>query len=48
VALVTILVDFVFARLQVALTPKGLKVSLTEPANRRRGVLAFRKGSPAT
>ncbi|HEX8103004.1 MAG TPA: ABC transporter permease [Solirubrobacteraceae bacterium] len=47
VALLTIFVDLAFSRLQVALTPKGLKVAHAEPA-RRRGVLAFRKGSPAT
>lgn len=48
VALLTIVVDLVFSRLQVALTPRGLKVSLAEPATRRRGILAIRKGSPAT
>jgi osmoprotectant transport system permease protein len=48
VAIVTIAVDIGFARLQKALTPKGLKVARSDSALKRRGVLAFRKGSPAT
>ncbi len=47
VALLTILVDIGFARLQQMLTPKGLKLARSEPASRRPGLLAFRKGSPA-
>jgi osmoprotectant transport system permease protein len=48
VAIVTIMVDLGFARLQQILTPKGLKVAQPASATRRRGVLAFRKGTPAT
>ena len=48
VAVVTIMVDLGFARLQQILTPKGLKVTQPASALRRRGVLAFRKGTPAT
>jgi len=47
VAIVTIAVDLGFSRLQQILTPKGLKVARSAPASRRRGILAFRKGSPA-
>ena len=47
VAILTILVDLSFSRLQQILTPKGLKLARTAPAPRRRGILSFRKGSPA-
>ena len=46
VAIVTIIVDLSFSRLQQILTPKGLKVARTAPS-RRRGILSLRKGSPA-
>ena len=48
VALLTIAVDIGFARLQQALTPKGLKQARPAPTARRRFVPALRKGSPAT
>jgi osmoprotectant transport system permease protein len=48
VALLTILVDLGFARLQNVLTPKGLRTARTAKAPGRRGVFALRKGSPAT
>jgi osmoprotectant transport system permease protein len=48
VAIVTIMVDLGFARLQQILTPKGLKVAQPAAAKSRRGVLSFRKGTPAT
>ena len=47
VAILTIMVDLGFSRLQQALTPKGLKVAQPSPSSRRRGFPAFRKGSPA-
>ena len=46
VAILTILVDLSFSRLQQILTPKGLKVARTSSAP-RRGLLSLRKGSPA-
>ena len=46
VAILTILVDLSFSRVQQILTPKGLKVARTSSAP-RRGLLSLRKGSPA-
>lgn len=48
VAVLTILVDLGFARLQHVLTPKGLKTARPAKAFSRRGSLTLRKGSPAT
>jgi len=48
IAVLTIAVDLGFSRLQQILTPTGLKVAQPASATRRRGVLAFRKGTPAT
>jgi osmoprotectant transport system permease protein len=48
VAIVTIVVDLGFARLQQVLTPKGLKVARSAPAVRRRGFPVLRKGTPVT
>ena len=48
IAILTIAVDLGFSRLQQMLTPTGLKVAQPAAATRRRGVLAFRKGTPAT
>jgi osmoprotectant transport system permease protein len=48
VALLTIMVDLGFARLQQMLTPKGLKVAHSASAPRRRGFPVLRKGTPVT
>ncbi len=36
VAVITIFIDFLFARLQRAVTPRGLKLAETRPSVRRR------------
>lgn len=48
VALLTILVDVGFSRLQQILTPKGLKVASSASATGRRGFPLLRKGTPVT
>lgn len=48
VAVLTIVVDLGFSRLQQILTPKGLKVASFASAPRRRGIPLLRKGTPVT
>jgi osmoprotectant transport system permease protein len=48
VAVLTIIVDLGFLRLQKVLTPKGLKVSSFASPTRRRPIPLLRKGTPVT